>query len=464
MSRQFSKFLALVLFTAALVSAEQKTGAKAVLSQRGFNYLITELMPFVHDLIMGTSFEDLEGRASTPIGKIDWKLSKLRVLRMDIASTRVTLTPPQSLTVAANGVTAELTCGWHYREVSWPHVSDSGKADITATLNLASLTFVLGVDETGHPTLKTTGCHVKIDHLKIKLSGGASWLYEIFTSIFVPLLKGRIESTICSKLPAALDALANAQLKTLPVKEPIGYGIGINYALTEAPAVSSHGFVLSTSAEAYALIEGPGRTPGAPVPLPAGETDQMAEIELSEWTLSTVAHATWRAGDLSYLVTKDIVPPGTPADAFFKTDFYAQYAPGLVEKYGTEAPVALAIAVKEPPVVLSGPDGFTVTVPVDVAILPMDNATGQYVEAFVMLETPFCMGKLSTKGENITGEINILNSTTSLVETLVGPVDVAGVWPSISPPLSLLPCVSTSSSTVQRPRRFPHGHGSDLYQ
>jgi len=410
---------------AALAFADTKTGAKLVIDQKGLNYFKNVMLPFVENLVLTTTFPDITGTTGTPIGDIDYSVQRLKLSSLSIDTSNIALTPPKSIVVSAANIAAEATMAWGYYGHIWPHVRDNGTAVAKISKTSATLVFVLGADATGHPTLATSGCGLTLGTVDIKLSGGASWLYQIFVNILVPLLKGTIQSTICTQLPAAIDAMANEQLSTLPVMEPIGFGLGIDYMLPTAPVVGQFGLSLSTRGEMYAVNEGPGHTPGSPVALPDGEiADAEIELVLSEWTLASVAYSAWHAGLLSKLLTQNDVPPA--AAQFFTTSTYSAYAPGLVKKYGAKQPVALALAVKAAPVVLAATKGFTVDAEVLLAILGKNPASGAYEEAFEMLLDVDAEGTLSCRGDNITGELDVLDANTTLVETFVGEVDVSG--------------------------------------
>lgn len=54
----------------------------------------------------------------------------------------------------------------------------------------------VAADSKGHGTLSSTYCHLYIDKLDIDFHGGASWLYNLFSSYIVDDLKGSIEKQV----------------------------------------------------------------------------------------------------------------------------------------------------------------------------------------------------------------------------------------------------------------------------
>ena len=90
----------------------------------------------------------------------------------------------------------KVNANWHYRDHSWydnvlvigvytlsnnfcfwlpnrPHISDSRSCDISVSSVSLSVGVIEGVDNRGHPTLKTTGCSLDIGQLDITFQGGA---------------------------------------------------------------------------------------------------------------------------------------------------------------------------------------------------------------------------------------------------------------------------------------------------
>ena len=63
-------------------------------------------------------------------------------------------------------------------------------------LSCRQIRIAVAADSTGHACLSTTYCHVYIDKLEIDFHGGASWLYDLFSSYISDDLKGSIETQV----------------------------------------------------------------------------------------------------------------------------------------------------------------------------------------------------------------------------------------------------------------------------
>jgi hypothetical protein len=83
----------------------------------------------------------------------------------------------------------------HYHEDSFPHISDHGSCDVSASGVSTSVTISLGlvpceslltcsgVSPTHEPTVNTASCSAGIGHLDVTFHGGASWLYNLFSGV-----------------------------------------------------------------------------------------------------------------------------------------------------------------------------------------------------------------------------------------------------------------------------------------
>ena len=54
----------------------------------------------------------------------------------------------------------------------------------------------VAADSKGHGTLSSTYCHLYIENLDIDFHGGASWLYNLFSSLIAGELKDSIERQV----------------------------------------------------------------------------------------------------------------------------------------------------------------------------------------------------------------------------------------------------------------------------
>jgi len=426
-------FVAVVLMASAAVMAYRnegnKVGVKVTISQGALTYLKDQMLPAAEEAALNASIPDMEASTHIPVvGTVDLDLSQIKLNRLNVSNSSIELTNGNTIVVAIQGLDLDLTLHWHYREHPWPHVSDSGNGEGSTSRSSGRISIQIGTDATGRPTAKISQVDFDLSDLDIHLSGGASWLYNAIISLFhgkiVDALEGALRDTLTGDVQKQLDEL----LATIPVQEPVGHYLAIDYSLA-----AEGGFVItpdnqllaSSAGEFYPKDGQPGNTPGSPVKMPDSVTDKQFQIFASSWSAESFGYAAFTAGICQMLVTKDKAP--VLAQAFFTTDFYQPYAPGLVEKYGSGKDIAIYLSLQsQPKIEFSQAEGVTVNVGVEMTIRgPTDS--GSWEDAFTVLLMTTAAATAKVNGTIISGEIENANATASLVSTNVGDVDVSGL-------------------------------------
>ena len=113
------------------------------------------------------------------------------IVQTSLGSDGINVLNGQGLQFTISGLFCNTHMNWHYREDSWPHISDSGSADIGVS-GVSVVVNIHGFQSNQRPQVTVLSDGVNIGDLSIHLHGGASWLYQIFVNIF----KGQIKDSI----------------------------------------------------------------------------------------------------------------------------------------------------------------------------------------------------------------------------------------------------------------------------
>lgn len=148
-------------------------------------------------------------------------MTSISLQSFNLGNDAISILQGQGISVSISNLACSATLNWHYRENSWPHVSDSGSADIdvsgvTASVNMA------GTNSGGHPQVSVISDSVNVGDLDIHLHGGASWLYGIFVSVFKGQIKDAINKALTSAISSNINNGLNKVLAQLPIAVPIG--------------------------------------------------------------------------------------------------------------------------------------------------------------------------------------------------------------------------------------------------
>jgi len=269
----------------------------------------------------------------------------------------------------------------------------------------------------GRPTATTSSCSVDIGTLDISLSGGASWLYNLFIGLFSGQIKSSTQSSLQSAIPNSIDTgLANV-LATLPIAEPINHEIEINYELQRAPSIYPDYFTLDTLGEFYA-VENPSEAPFSPGSLPDVATNEMVQIFLSDFVLNSAAYVFFTEHLIEFTVTDSMLPKDAPVQ--LNTTYFSIMIPNLYKMYPNKM-FNLFLYTRDTPVGNFTTSGAEVNAPgaIDIVILP-DN-----IVAFTLGVQVLTAGTAGLNGQNITGELSFLNTSLSLLNSTIGDFDVS---------------------------------------
>jgi len=430
------KFFAAVAVAVLMMSAVtmawrnngDKVGVKVVVSQKALTYLKDQMIPAAEAAALASQIGDMHATASVPVvGDVDIDISEIKLNTLNVVNSSILLNSGNQIQVSITGLNMDMTMHWHYRECPWPHISDSGDGEGSTSHSSGTVGVLLGTDATGRPTAKINQCDLDLSDLDISLSGGASWLYNVIISLFHGSIVSGLENAVCSALLGDVQQQLDMLLATIPVQEPVGKYLAIDYSL----AVNG-GFVItpdqlliaSSSGEFYPQGSQPGKAPGSPVKMPDTIADKHFQIFASAFSAESLGYAAVTAGICQMLVTKDQAP--VLAQAFFTTDFYSTCAPGLIDKYGSGKDVALFIALhSQPSIKFSQADGVIVSAGIEMTIRG-PTASGDWEDAFTILLTTNADAVAKVNDTVISGQLLNANATASLVSTHVGDVDVNG--------------------------------------
>ncbi|ELU15192.1 hypothetical protein CAPTEDRAFT_219444 [Capitella teleta] len=151
---------------------------------------------FVADL-PNQAIDNIEGSE----GRIKYSITNNRVTSFTRGTAKVDIKKEGSviISLAGFGVSAEGNWRYKYRK-GFIKIRDSGRYRASAGGVALSTTVAIDVDENGKISLRQTACAGNVDGLRMKLRGGASWLYNMFLKKVVRRFKGKLGGIVCKKL------------------------------------------------------------------------------------------------------------------------------------------------------------------------------------------------------------------------------------------------------------------------
>lgn len=190
---------------------------KREITQRASDYVDHIILPFISKELNDLSVPNLSGTIKTPLGNVQYDLNQIKLSNVVIKKTNVSLLADHGLRISANEASGNMAANWHYKENSWPHISDSGSCDLSIKdLSLGMAFYVDGNLGEKKGKVSAKDCTMKIGSVHIKFKGGASWLYNLFADGLASSLKDQLSAQICKTAISLISSKATQALDNFP--------------------------------------------------------------------------------------------------------------------------------------------------------------------------------------------------------------------------------------------------------
>jgi len=413
-------FLVLLLHFIGVPSSTDATTAslRLFLGQNGITYLKDVIVPILIQKIGTVSIPTISGSIGTPIGNIDYTLSSIQLSGLQIPTSAIAISS-NGFEITADNVAASMTMNWHYEEAAWPHISDSGSADIS----VSSTTLAVGADlsglSNGRPTFSVSSDSVSIGNLDITLHGGASWLYQLFVDAFSSDIKSSAESALQTELTSQLGSIVSGLIATIPISEQISnLPVEINFEFVQPLAFTTNSYLSTQNLGEFYYIPHPQEAPFNLTSIPEQVPQRMVTMAVSTYMIESGLFSFYEANYLHYLILPSVVPSDSPIK--LNTSDFCDFVSGLCKAYPNQLMSIFANASSVPifSITQAGPSG----------IIQGDLAFSTYPTGkplFTLGAHIIVNGNVSIVGGNkITGALTYLKSVLSVVSSEVGTVRV----------------------------------------
>jgi len=394
-------------------------GFKACITQGGIDYVVTVALPIIVGAVGRIQLPVISGSIGTPIGSIDYSLTNLIVDNLNIPSAKISISS-SGLIGTVGGGSVHVRLDWHYRESAWPHISDSGNADVDGrdiSIQLAASVYA----QNEEPQISVQSLNIHIGKLDINLHGGASWLYQIFVDIFSNSIRNELENALKNSLKSVIENAANNALKTLPIKQNINKFLMIDYGLFDTPIFVPNTHLTTKHVGEFYYIQNPIEAPFTPSNVPDSITNQMLQIILSDFFPNSVGSVFFQAGILKADVYPKDVPEWVPIH--LNTSDFCSFLPGMCQTFPNQG-LVLHIEATESPFATFNKDSPMVTAKGLIAFSAIEES-GALSPAFAVNFVALGSGvALIDSNNNLTAHIQYLSSNFSLVSSHIGDIPV----------------------------------------
>uniref|UniRef100_A0A4W4FSQ0 Bactericidal permeability-increasing protein n=1 Tax=Electrophorus electricus TaxID=8005 RepID=A0A4W4FSQ0_ELEEL len=376
-------------------------GVKVKLTQKGLEYGRQIGVTTLLDQFKTIKVPDFSGSEEvSPIGKVSYSLTGIKVINVGLPQSEVALVPGTGVSLTISNAYINLHGDWRVKYLGI--ISDSGCFDLVVSELSISTTVTIQSDDTGHPVVSSANCAASAGQASVTFHGGASWLYNLFSSYIDDALRSVLQRKICPLISDAIHNL-NPYLKALNVLAKVNQYAEIEYSMVESPVISTSSIDLSLKGEFYNI--GEHKEPlFAPTPfsLPPDESN-MLYMGISAFTANSAGFVYNNAGALSLRITDDMIPSSSPFRLNTKT--FGTFIPQIAKQY-PDLMMELLVKAATAPTVTFTPNNLTLQANATI--------TAYAIQPNTTLTTLFNLNVVSNKGQTVV-EVKSLDSIFQMV-------------------------------------------------
>ncbi|XP_006639508.2 bactericidal permeability-increasing protein [Lepisosteus oculatus] len=393
-------------------------GITVRLTQKGLEYGRQIGIAVLQQKLKSVHIPDISGKESvSPVGSVEYSLSGMQVVSLGLPQSSLVLAPGSGLSLSIGNAYISIDGNWRVKYLKF--IKDHGSFDLSVSELTISAVMAVGSDETGRPTVSCTSCSASVGSAKIKFHGGASWLYNLFSSFIDKALRNALQDKLC---PLVTDAIAgiNPHLKTLNVLAKVDQYAEIEYSMVSSPVITKDYIDLNLKGEFYNI--GKHQEPPFPAPgfsLPA-QANSMLYFGVSQFTPNSAGFVYSTTGVLSINVTDDMIPKSSPLRLNTKT--FGAFIPEIAKRYSGLQIELLVKSTKQPFVTFQTNNMTLQAVGSITAYAIQPNST--LTPLFILSVDASVSGNVYVSGVKVAGSLSLNSFKLSLVTSYVGPFQV----------------------------------------
>lgn len=411
----YSCCLVLLAFVPTILGSNP--GVEVRLTQKGLEYGRQVGMTSIQTKLQTISIPDMSGKERVKVGKVEYRLSNMRILNVGLPSSSVDLVPGGGVRLAISNAFINLQGNWRVKYLR--RIRDSGSFELSVSQLSVSATTAISSDPTGRPHISSGGCTANVGSARVKFRGGASWLYNLFSKYIDRSLRKAMEKQIC---PLVVNAISdvNPRLKTLNVLAEVDRYAEVEYSMVKSPNVSQSYIDLSLKGEFYNI--GQHHEPpftAQSFSLPSNDS-RMLYMGLSAFTLNSAAFVYNQAGALSLYITDDMIPRLSPIRLNTRT--FGTFIPQIAKRF-PNLMVKLLVRASTNPTVRLEPGRVEVQGNSTVTAYVI-QANGTLTPLFILNQETNISAQVLLKGMSLAAAVTLNRMSLTLATSYVGDFQV----------------------------------------
>ncbi|GAB2285223.1 hypothetical protein Dimus_019676 [Dionaea muscipula] len=416
--------------TAALSSGATATATvdksfiSFIVSTRGLDFIKDLLITEAVSSLVPLHIPKIDNTQKIPfLGHVYFGLSNITIYQITVSESYVK-PGDTGVAIIVSGATANLSMDWRYSyNGGWlfpVEVSDKGKASVEVEGLQVGITLGLSNKE-GTLKLSLMDCGCFVEDIRIKLDGGASWLYQGLIDAFERQIGYAVENAISEKLKEGIVKL-DSLLQNLPNEVPVDDVAYLNASFVNDPVLSSS----SMEFEISGLFSSRERKSDNYLKLlqtfSCEDPSKMLGIAVEEAVFSSASASYFSAGYMHWDVDK------IPDRSLLNTAGWRFIIPQLYKKYPDDD-MKLNISLASPPVLRILQHNIGATVYADLIIDVLE--AGEVIPVACILLEIRATGSVRIVGNNLAGNVKMDDFTMSLKWSGIGNLRMGLIQPVI---------------------------------
>ncbi|XP_072370669.1 bactericidal permeability-increasing protein-like [Scyliorhinus torazame] len=329
-------------------------GLKVRVTQKALEYGRQVGIQALQQKLRQIQIPDVSGKTHVPVvGHVHYQISGMHISAFSLPTSAVGFYAGTGIKLSIDNAYIHITGHWR---VKYLFISDSGSFDLS--VSGLSISEVIGMtrDDTGRPAVHSAGCTANVGSLDITFHGGASWLYNLFSSSLEDPIRSSLNREICPKVSDAVNGLER-HLKTIKISSHVDKYAEIEYSLVNPIAITNTFMDLDFKGEFYAAAQHK-EPPFSPPPVSLSkQADHMMYLGLSDFFANSAGFAYYGAGALHVNITDDMLPKHSPIR--LNTSSFGHFLP-QVEKLYPNMLMLMNLHANQQPILKATPNNITV--------------------------------------------------------------------------------------------------------
>ncbi|XP_060691934.1 bactericidal permeability-increasing protein-like isoform X2 [Hemiscyllium ocellatum] len=392
-------------------------GLKVRVTQKALDYGRQVGVQVLRQKLRQIQIPDVSGETHLPvIGHVKYQVTGMHINDFGLPQSAIGFYAGTGIKLSISNAYIHINGNWR---VKYLFISDHGSFDLSVKGLSISEAIGMTRDETGRPAVHSAGCTAYIGSLDIKFHGGASWLYNLFSSSLEDPIRSSLIQQICPKVSNAINGLEE-HLRNMKVASHVDKYAVIEYSLVNPIAITNKFMDLDFKGEFYSVAkheEPPFKPPQVPL---SEQTDHMMYLGLSDFFANSAGFAYYRAGALNMNITDDMIPKQSPIR--LNTSTFGAVIP-QVEKLYPNMLMLMSFHANQQPVLKVTPNNITIQASGAIntfAILPNSSLA----PLFVLDISASVSAQVAISKMKLIGSLKLNRLLLSLKHSDVGPFKV----------------------------------------